>query len=52
MRACVLKHTYVCTYVRMYICTYVCICACMWEGEQAGIWSVLDIYLHLMCIYA
>ena len=48
IHACVLKHTYICTYVYMYIC----VCICMWEGEQVGMWSVLDIYVHFMCIYA
>ena len=50
VHACVLTHTYVCTYVNM--CVYVCICACMWEGEQVGVCSVLDIYVQFMCIYA
>ena len=48
IHACVLKHTYICTYVYMYIS----VCLCMWEGEQVGMWSVLDIYVHFMCIYA
>ena len=52
MRACVCSYTY----IRMYICVYtyicVCICACMWEGEQVGVWSVLDTYVQFMCIYA
>ena len=54
VHACVLTHTYVCTYVQMCVYTYicVCICACMWEDEQVGVWSVLDIYVQFMCIYA
>ena len=46
MRVCLHIHLY----VHMYVC--VCICACMWEGEQVGMWSVLDIYVHFMYIYA
>ena len=39
----------------MYICTYVCIRVhmCMYVGGlAAGVWSVLDIYVQFMCIYA